>query len=149
MLILLLQPACCPSSNVNLVSPPITRVRQISNQNGCLQVYAGVEPEEAVRCVPLPSSHPVRPSSRTDPSVTLIEVVVFARCWEYRQLNVIHRAHRPSRPDKARRLGFKSKQGYVIYRIRVRRGGRKRPVHKGASRVSPAKHAKDSPCVSR
>ncbi|KAG8951635.1 60S ribosomal protein L15 [Tulasnella sp. 424] len=53
------------------------------------------------------------------------------RCWEYRQLNVIHRAHRPSRPDKARRLGFKSKQGYVIYRIRVRRGGRKRPVHKG------------------
>ena len=22
------------------------------------------------------------------------------RCWEYRQLNVIHRASRPSRPDK-------------------------------------------------
>jgi hypothetical protein len=29
------------------------------------------------------------------------------RCWEYRQLNVIHRASRPSRPDKARRLGYK------------------------------------------
>jgi len=53
------------------------------------------------------------------------------RCWEYRQLNVIHRASRPSRPDKARRLGYKAKQGYVIYRIRVRRGGRKRPNPKG------------------
>jgi len=53
------------------------------------------------------------------------------RCWEYRQLNVIHRANRPSRPDKARRLGYKTKQGFVIYRVRVRRGGRKRPVKKG------------------
>ncbi|CAA7266459.1 unnamed protein product [Cyclocybe aegerita] len=54
------------------------------------------------------------------------------RCWEYRQLNVIHRASRPSRPDKARRLGYKAKQGYVVYRIRVRRGNRKKPVPKGA-----------------
>ncbi|KAJ1960452.1 60S ribosomal protein L15 [Dipsacomyces acuminosporus] len=53
------------------------------------------------------------------------------RCWEYRQLNVIHRASRPSRPEKARRLGYKAKQGYVIYRIRVRRGNRKRPNPKG------------------
>ena len=55
-----------------------------------------------------------------------------ASCWEYRQLNVIHRASRPSRPDKARRLGYKAKQGYVVYRIRVRRGNRKKPVPKGA-----------------
>ena len=48
-------------------------------------------------------------------------------------MNVIHRASRPSRPDKARRLGYKAKQGYVIYRARVRRGGRKRPAPKGAT----------------
>merc|ERR1711868_39242 len=59
------------------------------------------------------------------------------RCWEYRQKNVIHRASRPSRPDKARRLGYKAKQGYVIYRVRVRRGGRKRPVPKGATYGKP------------
>jgi len=53
------------------------------------------------------------------------------RCWEYRQLPAIHRATRPTRPDKARRLGYKAKQGYVIYRVRVRRGGRKRPNPKG------------------
>lgn len=59
------------------------------------------------------------------------------RCWEFRQLNVIHRASRPSRPDKARRLGYKAKQGYVIYRVRVRRGGRKRPVEKGITYGKP------------
>ena len=53
------------------------------------------------------------------------------RAWELRQLPTIHRASRPTRPDKARRLGYKAKQGYVIYRVRVRRGGRKRPINKG------------------
>ncbi len=38
------------------------------------------------------------------------------RAWEYRQLPSIHRASRPTRPDKARRLGYKAKQGFVIYR---------------------------------
>merc|ERR1712142_428154 len=47
------------------------------------------------------------------------------RCWQYRQLTKVHRAPRPTRPDKARRLGYKSKQGFVIYRIAMRRGGRK------------------------
>ena len=28
------------------------------------------------------------------------------RCWEYRQLPVIHRATRPTRPDKAKMLGY-------------------------------------------
>ena len=55
----------------------------------------------------------------------------------YQPLEVCHRASRPTRPDKARRLGYKAKQGYVIYRIRVRRGGRKRPVPKGATYGKP------------
>ena len=61
----------------------------------------------------------------------LLRFVMRMRTWEYRQLGVIHRVNHPSRPEKARKLGFKAKQGYVIYRIRVRRGGRKRPVPKG------------------
>jgi large subunit ribosomal protein L15e len=59
------------------------------------------------------------------------------RCWEYRQLPGILRLNKPSRPDKARRMGYKAKQGYVIYRARVRRGGRKRPVHKVRSAGDP------------
>ncbi len=60
------------------------------------------------------------------------------RTWEYRQLPVIHRANRPSRPDKARQLGYKAKEGYVVYRVRVRRGGRKRPVAKGIVNGKPS-----------
>ena len=33
--------------------------------------------------------------------------------------------------------GYKAKQGYVIYRIRVRRGGRKKPAPKGATYGKP------------
>lgn len=62
------------------------------------------------------------------------------RVWQYRQLTKMVRSPRPSRPDKARRLGFRSKQGYVIYRIRVRRGGRKRPVPKGCTYGKPKSH---------
>uniref|UniRef100_A0A1B0D3P8 Ribosomal protein L15 n=1 Tax=Phlebotomus papatasi TaxID=29031 RepID=A0A1B0D3P8_PHLPP len=62
------------------------------------------------------------------------------RVWQYRQLTKLHRAPRPSRPDKARRLGYRAKQGYVIYRIRVRRGGRKRPVPKGCTYGKPKSH---------
>jgi len=67
----------------------------------------------------------------------ILRFLLRVRCWEYRSLNVIHRASRPSRPDKARRLGYKAKQGYVIYRIRVRRGNRKKPVPKGATYGKP------------
>ncbi|GAA5972726.1 hypothetical protein JCM11641_002991 [Rhodosporidiobolus odoratus] len=67
----------------------------------------------------------------------VLRFLLRVRCWEYRQLNVCHRASRPSRPDKARRLGYKAKQGFVIYRIRVRRGNRKRPVPKGATYGKP------------
>eukprot|EP00285_Hemiselmis_virescens_P006757 CAMPEP_0173386038 /NCGR_PEP_ID=MMETSP1356-20130122/8628_1 /TAXON_ID=77927 ORGANISM="Hemiselmis virescens, Strain PCC157" /NCGR_SAMPLE_ID=MMETSP1356 /ASSEMBLY_ACC=CAM_ASM_000847 /LENGTH=204 /DNA_ID=CAMNT_0014342103 /DNA_START=47 /DNA_END=661 /DNA_ORIENTATION=+ len=60
------------------------------------------------------------------------------RVWEYRQLPVIHRASKPSRPDKARRLGYKAKQGFAVFRVRVRRGDRKRPVHKGIVNGKPS-----------
>merc|ERR1712054_79517 len=59
------------------------------------------------------------------------------RCWEYRQLPSIVRAPRPTRPDKARRLGYKAKQGYVIFRARVRRGGRKKFAPKGCTDGKP------------
>jgi len=67
----------------------------------------------------------------------LLRFLLRVRCWQFRQLSAIHRAPRPTRPDKARRLGYKAKQGYVIYRVRVKRGGRKRPVAKGITYGKP------------
>jgi len=61
----------------------------------------------------------------------LLRFVLRIRTWEFRQLPAVHRASRPSRPDKARRMGYKAKQGYVIFRSRIRRGGRKRHAPKG------------------
>ena len=51
--------------------------------------------------------------------------------------NLFFFTYRSTRPDKARRLGYKNKQGYVIYRIAMRRGGRKRPAPKGAPMCKP------------
>lgn len=62
------------------------------------------------------------------------------RAWQYRQLNKLVRVPKPTRPEKARRLGYKAKQGFVIYRMRVRRGGRKRPVAKGCTYGKPKSH---------
>jgi large subunit ribosomal protein L15e len=61
----------------------------------------------------------------------VLRFLLRVRAWEYRQLPSLVRLTGPSRPDKARRLGYKAKQGYVVYRVRVRRGGRKKPVSKG------------------
>jgi len=63
-----------------------------------------------------------------------------ARCWQYRQMKTCHRAPRPSRPDKARRLGYRAKQGFLVFRIKVRRGGRKKQVHKGQTYGKPKNH---------
>merc|ERR1712119_277611 len=67
----------------------------------------------------------------------LLRFLFRIRCWQLRPLAAIHRASRPTRPDKARRLGYRAKQGYVIYRVRLRRGGRKKPVPKGATYGKP------------
>lgn len=70
----------------------------------------------------------------------VLRFLLRVRCWEYRQLPGIVRLTGPTRPDKARRMGYKAKQGYVIYRVRVRRGGRKKPVHKVAARHCASPH---------
>src|ERR687894_527365 len=48
----------------------------------------------------------------------------------WRREPVLHKIERPSRLDRARRLGYKAKQGIVIVRARVGRGGmrKQRPV---------------------
>mmetsp|Transcript_44435 Transcript_44435/g.69480 ORF Transcript_44435/g.69480 Transcript_44435/m.69480 type:complete len:204 (-) Transcript_44435:856-1467(-) len=63
------------------------------------------------------------------------------RAWEYRRLPNIVRLKKPSRPEKARKLGYKSKQGFIVFRTRVRRGGRKKPVPKGNTSGKPKRHA--------
>jgi large subunit ribosomal protein L15e len=50
----------------------------------------------------------------------------------WRAENRIVRVERPTRIDRARSLGYKSKQGFVVVRVRVRRGRKENPtIRKG------------------
>ncbi len=53
---------------------------------------------------------------------------------EWRNGNSVERLERPTRIDRARSLGYRSKYGYIIVRSRVRRGGRNRPKIMGGRR---------------
>lgn len=49
------------------------------------------------------------------------------RLIEWRKQERFVRVEKPSKPDRARSLGYKAKQGFIIVRARLQRGGRDRP----------------------
>lgn len=49
------------------------------------------------------------------------------RMVEWRKSQVFTRVDKPLRLDRARALGYKDKKGFSIIRIRIKRGGHKRP----------------------
>ncbi|MCK4521761.1 MAG: 50S ribosomal protein L15e [Nanoarchaeota archaeon] len=54
------------------------------------------------------------------------------RILEWKKEPVTIRIERPTRLDRARSLGYKAKQGYIVVRQKVIRGGHKRPtIRKG------------------
>lgn len=69
------------------------------------------------------------------------------RLASWRKQYAILRVENPLRLDRARSLGYKAKQGFIIVRVRVRRGGLRkarptsgrRQAHSGAKRYTPAK----------
>lgn len=67
----------------------------------------------------------------------VMSFILQIRAWEYRHLPSIYRVNKPTRPEKAKRLGYKKKNGFIIYRVKVRRGGRKKPVKKGVTNGKP------------
>lgn len=66
---------------------------------------------------------------------------------EWKKGPAIERIENPSKPDRAREMGYKEKQGMVMARVRVRRGGRRkkrpvkgrRPKRMGVSKITPSK----------
>lgn len=49
------------------------------------------------------------------------------RLMRWRREPAIVRVEKPTRLDRARALGYKAKQGVIVVRVRVRRGGRRKP----------------------
>jgi large subunit ribosomal protein L15e len=65
------------------------------------------------------------------------------RLVEWRKENTVTRLEHPTRIDRARSLGFKAKQGYIIVRVRMDRGGRKRAKPTGGRRSSTMSNRQD------
>ncbi|MCA9486047.1 50S ribosomal protein L15e [Candidatus Woesearchaeota archaeon] len=56
------------------------------------------------------------------------------RLIEWRRGLSIERVEYPTRPDRAHALGYKAKQGVIVTRVRVKRGGKNNPrIMKGRS----------------
>lgn len=53
---------------------------------------------------------------------------------EFRKHGTVTRVDRPSNTKRARSLGYKAKQGYVVARVRVKKGLRMRPKFSGGRR---------------
>jgi large subunit ribosomal protein L15e len=46
---------------------------------------------------------------------------------KWRREPTVHRIDYPTRLDRARALGYRAKQGYVVVRVRIRKGGARKP----------------------
>jgi len=61
------------------------------------------------------------------PEASYIKETMQERAISWRKDSAMVRIERPTRLDRARRLGYKAKKGYVIVRVRVRRSGFRKP----------------------
>jgi len=64
----------------------------------------------------------------------------------WRKEPVIVKLEHPTRLDRARSLGYKAKQGYIIARVKLKRGGRLRPLIKKGRR---SKHRRRKKIVAK
>lgn len=76
-----------------------------------------------------------------------VDELMRQRLIEWRRQSAITRMEKPTRLDKARKLGYRAKQGIVLARVRVRRGGMRkqrpragrRPKRMGVKKYKPSK----------
>ena len=61
------------------------------------------------------------------PEDSYVKDLMQERVIKWRREPAIIRIDKPTRLDRARRLGYKAKRGYVIVRVRVRRSGFSKP----------------------
>jgi len=83
-----------------------------------------------------------------DREKSFVEDLNRQRLVQWRKQPVTMRVEHPTRLDKARKLGYKAKQGFVVARTRVRRGGLRklrprsgrRPKRMGVAKFKPGKN---------
>ena len=81
------------------------------------------------------------------PEKSFVEELMRQRLIQWRKQHTVERIERPTRLDRARKLGYKAKQGFVMARTKVRRGNMRklrprsgrRPKRMGVKKFKPAK----------
>jgi len=81
------------------------------------------------------------------PEKSYVDALARQRLIRWRREPVVTRIEKPTRLDRARKLGYKAKQGFIMVRVRVRRGGLRkqrpkagrRPKRMGVKKFKPAK----------
>ncbi|HDQ07824.1 MAG TPA: 50S ribosomal protein L15e [Methanoculleus sp.] len=81
------------------------------------------------------------------PDETEVKALLWNRMQQWRREGSVVRVERPTRIDRARTLGYRAKQGIIVARVKVRRGGRRksryirgrRTARMGMSRITPGK----------
>jgi len=81
------------------------------------------------------------------PEKSYVDELMRQRLIQWRRQPAIVRIEKPTRIDRARKLGYKAKQGFIVARVRVRRGGLRkqrprsgrRPKRMGVKKFKPAK----------
>ncbi len=79
-----------------------------------------------------------------------LKLHIRTRLIQWRKEPTTIRIHRPTRLDRARQLGYRAKQGYVIIRQRITRGSRRKqrptmgrkPKKMGTTKITPGKSRK-------
>jgi large subunit ribosomal protein L15e len=81
------------------------------------------------------------------PEKTFLDELMRQRLIQWRKEPTVNRVERPLRLDRARKLGYKAKQGFIIARVSVRRGNLRklrprsgrRPKRMGVKQFKPGK----------
>jgi len=58
-----------------------------------------------------------------------LDEVLNKRLIEWRRQHTVERIEKSTRLDRARALGYKAKQGFVLARVKIRKGGRRRRLY--------------------
>ena len=70
------------------------------------------------------------------PDESAVSALQWERMQVWRREGSVVRIEHPTRIDRARSLGFKAKQGIIVVRVTVRRGGRRRARYVRARRTA-------------
>jgi large subunit ribosomal protein L15e len=107
-------------------------------------------PRELHKGVPAKSMYSHISDAWKVPADSFVKDLNWHRMISWRREPAFVRVEHPTRLDRARSLGFKAKQGYVVVRARVRRGplhkrmfwGGRKPKRRGLNKITAGKSLK-------